>query len=56
MILMAYDEEIPRRKKDPLKGFRDPRTEREESYKRKLRIEEDNRRRRWMDRRGKEDE
>ncbi len=43
------DDEIPRRKKDPLKSFRDPRTEREERYKERLRVEEENRRRRWLE-------
>jgi len=37
-----YDEEIPRRKRDPLKSFRDPRAEREEHYKKIVRIEEEN--------------
>lgn len=39
---MDYDEEIPRRKRDPLKSFRDPRAEREEHYKKIVRMEEEN--------------
>jgi hypothetical protein len=46
---MSYDEDFPRRKRDPLKSFRDPRTEREKRYKERLRVEEENRRREWPD-------
>jgi hypothetical protein len=44
------DDEIPRRKRNPLKSFRDPRADREKRYKERLRVEEDNRRREWLQR------
>ncbi len=47
---MSYDDEVPRRKRDPLKSFRDPKAEREEKYKERLRIQEENRRREWLER------
>lgn len=53
---MSYEEEVPRRKKDPLKSFRDPKMEREEHYKRRLKIEEKNRRERWPGKKRKKDE
>lgn len=43
------EDEMPRRKKDPLKSFRDPVVEREMHYKERLKIEEENRRRRWLE-------
>lgn len=48
---MALDneDEMPRRKRDPLKSFRDLRVEREIHYKERLKVEEDNRRRRWLE-------
>ena len=39
---MNWEEEIPRRKRDPLKSFRDPRAEAEEHYKQTVRKEEEN--------------
>ncbi len=55
---VAWDgeDEIPRRKRDPLKSFRDPRVEREKHYKERLRIEEENRRRRWLEMMKKKEE
>jgi len=53
---MSYDDDFPRRKRDPLKSFRDPRTERERSYKERLRVEEENRRREWPGKSKKKEE
>jgi hypothetical protein len=53
---MSYDEDFPRRKRDPLKSFRDPKTEREKRYKDRLRVEEENRRREWSDKPKKKEE
>ena len=38
---MSWEEDIPRRKKDPLKNFRDPKIEAEEHYKQRVRMEEE---------------
>jgi hypothetical protein len=53
---MSYDDDVPRRKRDPLKSFRDPKFEREERYKARLRIEEENRQRRSQERAKKKEE
>jgi hypothetical protein len=53
---MSYEDDIPRRKRDPLKSFRDPKTEREQRYKDRLRIEEENRRREYPGKPKKKEE
>ncbi len=53
--MVLEDDEPPRRKRDPLKSFRDPRTERESRYKERLRIEAENRRRAWLERTKKKE-
>jgi hypothetical protein len=53
--MVLDDDEPPRRKRDPLKSFRDPTTERESRYKERLRIEAENRRRAWLERMKKKE-